>query len=340
MSTPESNRISRIEEEAALWAAKLDGSSLTSPERTELDEWLAQDPMHRTMLSEYCQFSADLEERLPELVIAGAVKLPAEAAQRPRRSWRMVWFPVGLAAAAAVAVAIWPSGSTQQTESVATSVAQRKVLDLSDGSRVELNARTSLLVELGTKERHVRMADGEAFFTIAKDPSRPFIIDTPAGSVRVTGTVFNVHADAATELKVTVVEGSVRVQPGAVAGGKASEPAQLRARDELTARAGSTNVRQLSEGDLENALAWRQGYIVFEGTPLRDALARLSRYHGRTITADPSIADQPIGGRFRLDDLDVFLQSLQDFLPVRVSTDSSGAIAVTPRTGSETAAAK
>jgi transmembrane sensor len=99
-------------------------------------------------------------------------------------------------------------------------------------------------------------------------------------------------------------------------------------------------VHQLSEGDLENALAWRQGYIVFEGTPLRDALAQLSRYHGRTITADSAIADQPIGGRFRLDDLDVFLQSIQDFLPVRVSTDSSGAIAVTPRAGSEVAGAK
>jgi transmembrane sensor len=340
MSSPESNRISAIEDQAALWAAKLDGSSLSSTDRAELDVWLAKDPQHRATLSQYCQFSADLEERLPALVISGAVKLPAEATEAPRRSWRMAWFATGLAAAAAIAVAVWPTHSSQQVESVATSVAQRKTLDLSDGSRVELNARTSLLVELGAKERHVRMADGEAFFTIAKDPSRPFIIDTPAGSVRVTGTVFNVHAETSAELKVTVVEGSVRVQPGLAAGGASSEPAQLRARDELTARAGTTAVHQLSEGDLENALAWRQGYIVFEGTPLRDALAQLSRYHGRTITADSAIADQPIGGRFRLDDLDVFLQSIQDFLPVRVSTDSSGAIAVTPRAGSEVAGAK
>jgi transmembrane sensor len=340
MSSPDSTHNPLIEEQASLWAAKLDGSTLSASDRAELDAWLAAAPQHRAMLSQYCQFSADLEQRLPALVISGAVKLPAEAVERPRRSWRLAWAGLGLAAAAAVAIAVWPTRPMQQTESVATSVAQRKTLELSDGSRVELNARTSLLVELGAKERHVRMADGEAFFTVAKDPSRPFIIDTPAGSVRVTGTVFNVHADTAAELKVTVVEGSVRVQPGVSAGGPSSEPAQLRAHDELTAVAGHTVVHQLSTSDLENALAWREGYIVFEGTPLRDALARLSRYHGRTITADPAIADQPIGGRFRLDDLDVFLQSIQDFLPVRVSTDSSGAIAVTPRTGSEVPSSK
>jgi transmembrane sensor len=340
MSSPDSTRNSHLEEQAALWAAKLDGSTLSTSDRAELDAWLAEAPEHRAMLSQYCQFSADLEQRLPALVISGAVKLPPEATERPRRNWRLAWIGFGLAAAAAIAIAVWPSHSLQQTESVATSVAQRKTLELSDGTRVELNARTSLLVELGSKERHVRMADGEAFFTVAKDPSRPFIIDTPAGSVRVTGTVFNVHADSAAELEVTVVEGSVRVQPGITAGGPSSEPAQLRAHDELTAVAGHTVVHQLSNGDLENTLAWREGYIVFEGTPLRDALARLSRYHGRTITADPAVAEQPIGGRFRLDDLDVFLQSIQDFLPVRVSTDSSGAIAVTPRTGSEATAAK
>ena len=64
------------EEQAALWAARLDGASLTATDRAALDAWLAEDAAHRALLSRYCQFSADLEQQLPLLVAAGAVELP------------------------------------------------------------------------------------------------------------------------------------------------------------------------------------------------------------------------------------------------------------------------
>jgi transmembrane sensor len=58
------------DEQAALWAARLDGDTLDSAQRAELDAWLAQKPHHRALLSRYCQFSADLEEQIPALVSA------------------------------------------------------------------------------------------------------------------------------------------------------------------------------------------------------------------------------------------------------------------------------
>jgi transmembrane sensor len=321
------------EDQAALWAAKLDGSSLSSADRAALDTWLAGDPQHRVLLSEYCQFSADLEQQLPALVATGMVAVPSGRSVRHR--FRTVALVAGsLAAAAAIAVGVWVHSPTPQTETVATSVAQRRTLKLADGSVIELNARTSLLVEFRAKERHVRMADGEAFFTVAKDKSRPFIVETPAGSVRVTGTVFDVHADTPADLAVTVVQGSVQVSPGQAAG-PARAPVSLGANDQLVVDAAGPNKRHLSDGDVEDALAWREGYVVFDGTPLAKALAKFARYHGRAIHAAPEVAGLHVGGRYSLDDLDAFLAAIEAALPVRVSRESSGEISVLPRAGSK-----
>ncbi len=334
MNPSPSNDSQHADEQAALWAAKLDGSALTAADRSELDRWLAASPRHRSLLSQFCQFSADLEEQLPTLVLAGAVKLPAETAAPRRRHWRGLWLATTLGAAAAVAVGIWITRPANALQTVATSVAERRTLKLSDGTQVELNARTNLLVDLGRTERHVRMGDGEAFFTVAKDKSRPFIIETPAGSVRVTGTVFDVRTDTPTTLGVTVVEGSVQVTPCDPISGHTSAPVALRANDQLIAAGGQISKRSLNETELEGALAWRHGEVVFDGTPLSDALARFGRYHGLTITASADVAKLRVGGRYSLDNVEAFLTAIEAVLPVRVSHESSDAILVTARTGS------
>jgi transmembrane sensor len=320
------------EEQAALWAARLDGGSLEHSDRAALDAWLAANAGNRTLLSQYCQFSTDLESQLPVLVAAGAVKMPS-VTNAPRKSWRATWIGFGsLAAAAAVTFAVWNAWPAHSVENIATAVAQRQTVTLADGTRVELNARTSLLVENTKTERHVRLAEGEAFFTVSKDPMRPFIVETPAGSVRVTGTVFNVCSEAASQLEVTVAEGSVQVRPRA-AGASDAAPVALSPGDRLVASATGVSLQKLSSDALENTLAWRTGQIVFEGTPLREALARFARYHGRSIVAAPAVESLTVGGRYSLEDLDEFLAALEAALPVRVTHDLSGAVLVGPRTG-------
>src|SRR5688572_32627171 len=97
--------------------------------------------------------------------------------------------------------------------------AERGSRTLADGTRVELNANTSLRFENTRTQRLVQLASGEAHFIVTKDESRPFIVQTPAGSVRVTGTTFNVRSDPARNtFEVTVVEGSVQVRTGATGG--------------------------------------------------------------------------------------------------------------------------
>ena len=321
------------EDQAALWAARLDGSVLSAADRATLSAWLDANPAHRALLSTYCQFSADLEQQLPLLEGIKESSTGTRTSLKTAQPFPWLRWPtlasVALTAAAAVGLAFWlAQPRVPQIENIATPVAQRQTITLSDGTSVELNARTNLRVELGARERRVRLADGEAFFSVSKDAARPFIVETPAGSVRVTGTKFNVRAEAASALEVTVTEGSVQVRPGASSSGRDASPVALTAGDKLTAGAAGITVRQLSATDLNDALAWRQGQIVFDGTPLREALARFARYHGRGITASSDTANLRVGGRYSLDDLDGFFAAIEDVLHVRVTRDLSGTVRV------------
>ncbi len=314
------------DEAAALWAARLDGSELTLEDRRELENWLGASSTHRSRLSFYCQFSADLEQQLP--LLEGIKDEAAEARKAPETAspypWlhRPRWAGVALAAAAAIALAFWLARPPEQTRNLATAtaVAQRRSLTLADGSQIELNAQTSLQVEFDARERHVRLATGEAFFSVSKNPSRPFVVESPAGSVRVTGTQFNVRADGSSLLEVTVVEGSVQARPA----GRDAAPIALTPGEQLRSDSRGISVHTLSAHEVDDTTAWRQGQVVFKDTPLREALERFARYHGRGLTVTADAANLRIGGRFRLDDLDGFLAALEEVLPVRVTRDLSG----------------
>ncbi len=232
-----------------------------------------------------------------------------------------------LTSAAAVALVLWLGRTPVQEADFLTPVAQRRTLSLADGTLVELNAQTSLHLHLDRDVRQVRLASGEAFFTVAKDASRPFLVETPAGSVRVTGTRFDVCTENPGRLDVTVDEGTVQVRPGGTTGA----PLVLRAGDHLAASAGDASVQALPPETLAGLLAWRQGQAVFAGTPLREALDRFARYHGRGFIVSPAASELRIGGRYSLDDVDGFLAALEEVLPVRATRDLSGTVQVTLR---------
>lgn len=317
-----------MEEQASLWAARLDGGSMDEAGRAELATWLAADPAHRRCLSLYCQLSSDLERDLAALVEAGRV--PAAAVvparrMRPRRRWPVMGAVAGLAAA--LALVFWFVPLRTELNSVVTPVGRLGQATLPDGTQVELNARSSLALAFTPTERRVRMPDGEVFFAVTKNPERPFIIETPAGSVRVTGTSFAVRTLKPDDLVVTVREGSVQVTPADAH----SQVYALTKGDQLRVQGGHAQVRALTEAAVEDELAWRQKQVVFDGTPLREALAQFARHHGRSITASDKAAARKLSGRFKLGDLDAFLASVQQVLPVRVTRDLDGNIRVTER---------
>ncbi len=320
------------EEQASLWAARLDGSVLSAADRAALDAWLEADPSHRPLLSTFCQFSADLEQQLP--LLAGIRDELAETPTAAKTAQPLPWLRwptlagATLMVAAALAVILWQGQPQNQFQNIATPVAHRQEVTLADGTHIELNAQTAIVVELTADSRRVRLAGGEAFFRVSKDAARPFFVETPAGSIRVTGTQFNVRTEAASSLEVTVLEGTVQVRPGG-----ATVAQSLQAGNKLSREDNRVELTTLSSAQLNDSLAWRQGQIVFDGTPLREALARFARYHGRNLTATDAAAQQRVGSRYSLDDLDGFLTDLELVLPVRVTRGLDGAVQVEATTG-------
>lgn len=301
-------QLERIDEEAALWAARLDGG-ISDGDRAALAFWLDADPEHRLALARYRELSVRLDVQLG---LAADLVAQAHAAAR-RRRWR--W--AGALTAAAAAMVVLFAVLTDRRPDFTTKTAERHGAVLADGSRVELNAQTSLVVDFRRDERRVRLVRGEALFSVAKDSERPFIVETPLGLVRVTGTKFNVRTTRESGVDVAVLEGSVRLRAqNAAIGDAAMNSGQRAFMDEKRIA-----VNTLPEGAMQDVVAWRQGQIVFDDTPLKEAFERFESYDSRKVVVDQAVMDLRLGGRYSLDDLDGLLESIEHVLPVRVLRD-------------------
>lgn len=317
-----------IDRTAARWAARMEGGSLSGADREELRAWLEANPSHRWSFSHYQHVSAELDVALPALASAGYVEAPAAVDRRPFR--RAGWALLGAAAVAVVAFAWRDSGesASQPARVVLTRAAERQSVQLGDGTRADLNAQTSLTVEFRDSERRVKLARGEALFAVAKDPVRPFVVETASGDIRVTGTVFNVRASRVDGLEVTVIEGLVEVRPQP-RGEAEKEMLRLSAGDQVRVNGTEISRQRLAADFVSEVGAWREGRIVFAATRLDEALRRFAEYHGQSLTVAADVAGLRLGGRFSLDDLKGFLESLEEALPVLVVRDRRGAISVT-----------
>ena len=319
---PNPEPMDRIEEKASLWAARLRGRSMTDDNRAALNAWLEADPEHQWVLGRYRELSAQLDTQLGPTVESMAVM----RALSHRRRWKLAG--MALAAVAGVAIVIW----THRARDFSTELAERHVATLTDGSRVELNAQTALAVNFQRSERRVRLTRGEALFSVAKDPARPFIVETPTGVVRVTGTVFNVRAvqnppgsaGAGAQTEVTVLEGTVRLRATNVAvADEAVAPGW-----QALMSSGQITVHTLPDGAAQDVVAWRLGQVVFEDEALGGVIERFAAYHATAITIDPDAAGLRLGGRYHLDDLDGLLQAIERVLPVKVLRNTNGDVRV------------
>ena len=177
-------------------------------------------------------------------------------------------------------------------------------LALSDGSLVYLNTETSVKypVVFAENERMVEL-DGEAYFEVAKDASRPFIVRMNGVDVKVTGTSFNARAYR-NEGKVvtTLIEGRVEVN------GKAIVPGE-QARYEVV-----DGDLEVAKVNVEHFVAWKEGYFVFRNERLEDVMRTLARwYKVEYHFMDEASKDVRIGARFgRYNDMTPIIEMLRE----------------------------
>jgi transmembrane sensor len=262
-----------------------------------------------------------------------------QRARRRRRAARGA-----LAAVTVIAALAWAVPYFRHTSTLATPAAERRSLALADGSRAELNARTEFTADFRYGRRTVRLERGEIFLSVAKDAAHPFVVETPGGAVRVTGTQFNVRLDREGRAEVTLVEGAVEVERPDVRGQKSagsgptsdlrpptsdlrppSSVLRLTPGQQLVfGGATAESPRHLDASGLERALAWRQGKIVLDDLRLADAAARFAEFHGREIRVDLEAADVRLGGTYSLENLPAFFEALDDTGTLKVLRAGEG----------------
>jgi transmembrane sensor len=314
MSDPHQPIPAEILDAASAWLAKRD-RGLSAAEQDDYMQWLAADPRHAEALQ---QHAAALERmmQLYEWTPANDTEpnadlfAPAARTRAPQR-----WIGAALAVAAVLALAFVLTRPAEETDAVARApksyLRVNERLALPDGSRVELRDGAQLIVQYSETERRVKLAGGEAHFSVWKDKARPFVVDAAGVEVRAVGTAFNVRLGAR-DVQVLVTEGRVQVEQPAA--GKARDPAYVSVGEQaIVPRSPETAPRlaSVTPEDIARELAWQAPRLEFNETPLADAVAEFNRLNRHQIEiGDRDLGSLRIGGTFRPDNVEGFIRLL------------------------------
>lgn len=325
---------------AAEWLARRD-RGFTPEEEQAFRVWLGGSLKHTAAFAE---MESTWDEFLlarsdPEtLAMAREVDEDTRTVQkRPRRIAPWVAF----AAAAALALGgtlVWQrqqsSGPGPSLQQLAGATPHYEVLpsgarrvSFPDGSKADVRDDSEVRPEFTATERRVRLVAGEAHFTVVPDSARPFLVVAGDIHVRAVGTAFNVrHANGGLEVMVT--EGRVRVDGAAPEAPQARESLVAAGERAIVQRVAAAEkprivIEPATPADIHAAFSWRSPRLVFERTPLEQAVNAFSRHSpggpgGTLVIGDPSLRGRLLGGSFRASQLEAFIRVLEQSADIRV----------------------
>jgi transmembrane sensor len=293
-----------IRAEAAAWVAKIHSSGRTSAMEAALKAWLATDATHARAF-EIATTAWEAVGAIPST----AVPRIDPSLRRARR--RVRWRPALAAAALAcvgIAVAIH-----FRDPMFATGTGEQRSVTLADGSHLTLNTDSRVRVQFTDAQRRVELEAGEAFFEVAKNPQRPFIVTAGSESVVAVGTAFMVQRSiTGGEIAITLVEGKVRVAPVEQSGNVVSASAvQVLTPGQRLRVKGSTP--SLDQPNIEAVTAWRRGEVVLDHTRLSDAVTEMNRYSQvKLVVSSSDSVGIEVSGIFRAGDSARFARAIAD----------------------------
>jgi transmembrane sensor len=309
-------------EEATGWILRLEDAPQGSAVFNEFNAWLASCEEHRVAWERVNKTWTVLGRVKPaynqkvwgEVITSHSKPLPTRAtppqlsarALAARKSYRrpVASFIGALAAAWLLWVSV-PGILVAMRADYRTAAGQIQRVQIADGSVVDLGGRSAIKTEIGTEQRRVILLAGEAFFDVATDPERPFIVDVQGAEVKVHGTAFDVQVSS-TATKVALLRGSVEATPAA--NGATSDilkPGQMFVVDHAT---GNVSIEQVSLDDIG---AWREGKVFLANTTVGTVVELIQRYSSATILIpDRSLAGRKVSGLFDLRDPDRALAGL------------------------------
>ncbi len=328
-----------IDQVASDWVAKQD-RGLSNEEQREFDAWIAQDSKHAERFERHCRTWI-------QVGLAGRLEREMQSLKASKRVFPPVRI-LGIAASIAALVALTlvlvdygPSQSSMLSNELVAEEYERHVLE--DGSIVELNQGARAMLAYTREERRVTLVAGEAHFTVAKNPERPFIVTAGHTAVRAVGTAFSVQLKTAT-VEVLVTEGRIRMEKAVVASNstKASSEPLLPEKSELVVgqrievslleRSASPRVETVDEIEREKILAWKHPMIDFVSQPLSEVLAEFNRRNVLQLTVkDEKLQSLPITATLHTGRPEEFVSILELTENIEVQRTASQRIVLRPK---------
>jgi len=333
-------------DQACAWIARLRSDAVSAADHRKFARWLNRSGANRRAFDEMTELWGDLgalahmpvDQLLPE---SG----PTARASTRRGSratgdgvavagWNFAqWLMGGGMVAACLAVALWvgnqwlASGKFRE-QTFITQVGETRTVTLADGSQVQLNTNSELRVAFSREARRTRLLRGEAYFDVARQTARPFTVEAGQANIRVLGTEFNVERNPGST-RVSVTGGVVAVSETASAPGLRPETVKLTRNQKISVSSGGLG--EVGRTSAEEALDWTRGVLVFEQTPLAEALEELNRYLKVPAEADPSVRERLLSGTFELSDPDSTLKAIATALNLQQDYSDPNLTLLSPR---------
>ena len=295
------------------WFVLLQDKTVNADDRHAFSVWIASDPAHRLAYER----AQTLWQRFD------AVKPEYDRLRHPKlRVGRR-----GVVLGGVAALVLLPGAFLMSRHGLfatyQTGVGERHSYTLADGSVVELGSYSALSVDFSDDRRQLVLHEGQAFFQVASDQARPFVVSAGGGTITALGTAFDVKlTDPA--VTVSVVEHAVSVAFGQI------DPVQLNQGWQMTYGAEEAPLPQ--RADRQMVEAWRNDRVIFEDVPLGRVLKELERYRrGRIFLTDTEIGNMPVTAIFDTRDAEAALTTIADTLPIRVLNGAGWVTVITRR---------
>jgi len=336
----------RIRQQAADWIVKRD-AGFTAQDQDAFFEWLSADPSHAESYARLQAFFKRMDVLVEWRPMYAPEPNPDLLANPPvhHRKWRMLAWWGGLAASIALALGVWHAQTSDAARppvllAAGASAQTYENHVLEDGSVVSLNRGALVAVRFEPGSRLLDLISGEAYFQVARDPNRPFVVRVGGVAVTAVGTEFNI-ALRSDRLEVMVTKGRVRVDPPSPADGASDTPVPARADQTLgagqslvlapDAPSSAWTVVSYSAQIIAEKLAWRDDLVDFRGTPLSEVILEFNhRNHTQLVIADAELARRPIKGSLRLTNLEGFLELLAVTHGVQAERQGTAKIVLRP----------
>jgi transmembrane sensor len=313
------SKAGHIESEAADWLVRRESDGWSGEDQDALDRWLDEGFANKAAFWR-------LEEgwnRADRIAALG----PAQQSGGFRRNSGRLVKPLALAASLALVTLVGviqlgflgdPAGPRGQQ--ITTGVGGHKVVQLSDGSSIELNTASVVTAAVTDESREVWLEKGEAFFDVRHSEAFPFIVHAGAKTVTVLGTRFSVRRDGE-RVTVAVLQGKVRVTEAAAT--DRSSATVIPAGSMAVTEANATLVTEDAPVAVQAELAWREGQLVFRNDTLAEAAAEFNRYNERKLVVTGEAANLKIGGSFKSSNVDGFSRLLRDAYGLNVEATAN-----------------